>query len=192
MKSESYTLRAILSTSLLLVFSCSVVYGQNSRAPIRKGPAAESTNSPSLKDTLAWIQERMASDANYSEGIDQFGYFTQNARVDGCTISYLSVMHAGKPIDDLIGFRKTEVKFSLTSIDPASVVVREVIKNDFEVSFDTIGKQPKIYYKHLSEKEDEEYKTHGALPFNDKEIADRFAKAFIHASKLCQARKEPF
>jgi hypothetical protein len=158
-------------------------------------------SSPSLEETLQWIQARLSSDASFSETkTDKVGstlityYFSDRVTVtdwEGCTLKFASLhQHSNSP--DLLhhGVTRSEKK---TTVRLADVTLAKVTPFN--------GQSGAEYYilglmsdnKFLEETEEG---THPSIimiiPFKDREVAERVAKAVNHAMSLCKGKKEPF
>lgn len=169
---------------------------------------------PSLEETMKWLSEKLENEGGFIEGnvsekIDLIDF-------QGCTVGYRWTRlerFAGVAIGIW-----TKQSFPLTAIDPDSVKV-VLLRGHHQCALTTLNNAKKIKatdgpilpptatvremdsanQKALIRSADTLPKLIGSnldsevrIPFAEKDIAERFAKALTHAVMLCKARKEPF
>jgi hypothetical protein len=158
-------------------------------------------SAPSLEETMKWLEARLASDAAFSETkTERVGSTTTTysasdrvtlASWDGCTLKfsrlyqrsfYPSMVGSGiTRIPTKVTIRLADVKYAVvsalkgvTGVEYFSIGL--VSENKFLTDSDT-GTQPSSVF---------------TIPFKEKEMAERVAKAMNHAMSLCKDKKEPF
>jgi hypothetical protein len=165
-------------------------------------------STPSLKETLDWLKEKL-TEAGYtnakssasSKDIDMERI--EGVRYEGCNISYKEISVMGNPEVFQSTF-VSAIELPLKEIDPLAVKIHPTTgKNQIYVlklyslkrrSKFKVGRTT-IFIKYgtpSSEPGEIAYTSEIWLRFEEQEMANRVAKAFIHAIKSCQAVKEPF
>lgn len=169
--------------------------------PAAQAPAAKpAVNSPSLEITMKFIQDKLneIGSVNYTVTFyDPSGSFTGGGRMSvekhnvvadpvKCQISYhatVEIDHEAQP--------QTDYSFPLREVRSIVVMKAEKWIQDYGAGADhpgvTVTVSPEIYFlvaRRIKGNEDR-------FAFNDEEMANRVAKALIHAVDLCSASNQP-
>lgn len=144
---------------------------------------------PSLTETLDWIKGKLNDEYPVALTLPSDGKVVvenlELVRFDGCQIIWRT---------GLDGTVNTEWRVGLSALDPTKVKVREfggiwrvylyTYNSRRRVRQNLIGKVGKVVPLGV--------RTDCFFDFRSEEMAERVAKAFSHAIKLCGGRKEPF
>jgi hypothetical protein len=170
-------------------------------------PAKPQESAPSLEETTRWLQEKISNYGSYSAVVNHtetvgkktvsmpldIAYKALNPVFNDCTFTY-SYVYADAPvvIHQLVNV------IQLGDIDGSKVKLDDKEGPPYFVKLPTVGGEGKI-------KQDQRCCTARAMasfgtknvseaivPFEDRELAGRVAKAFAHAADLCKKKKEPF
>jgi hypothetical protein len=179
--------------------------GLKRNKPIEQSKQSSKTSEPSLDETLAWLKEKIIASAfyNHQSGDSDEKLFTsykvESINFEGCSVSIKSVYKDSFLTDPTITTTTFESKVALTDLNPSRVEVnqRKDLSERYDLAIHTLNNEPKVQTHMLSQKGLKVRNNDSAaaqldITFSDKEIADRTAKAFIHAIKLCQLKREPF
>jgi hypothetical protein len=163
---------------------------------------------------LKWLSEKLENEGGFTEG-------NKSERIDlidfqGCTVGYRWT-HLERFSGVSIGVW-TKQSFPLTAVDSESIKVA-LLRGYYHCTLATLNGVKKIKSadgailpSHASVRELDSTNQKAAMrsldtlpkligpnldsevriPFAEKDIADRFAKALTHAVALCKAKKEPF
>lgn len=174
---------------------------------IAQEPAKPQEATPSLDESTHWLQEKITNYASYSKQTTQTEtvgkktismpvtliYKAANAVFDGCTFTYSYVW-----VDSPVIIHQWVNVVQMGDIDGSKVKLEDKGEPPYLVKLNTAGDELKI-------KQDQRCCTARAMasfsmknvseaivPFEDRELAVRVAKAFAHVADLCKKKKEPF
>lgn len=201
MTPQSRTRVAMIDTLLLVLFASSVVSAGSSQVPPRQRPAtkspAQQTNtpatqttpapsstsqdsSPSLEETLNWIKDKLPREPK--RHYQSFTIKVDSVVFDGCSFTMNSS-------SETLRFTNS---VGLADLDPSNTKVTRTSDEYYVVSVHTVEKKPRVRFTAQGGgTNEEEMINYVGFSFRDEEIANRVARAFAHAIKLCK-KKEPF
>lgn len=151
-------------------------------------------NSPSLKETLDWLKEKLNAYASFTETVANRDAVQKVDLVnfDECTLTYRYIHKSAS-----IGLEiQRKFTFSLGDIDPSKLNI-EGKDGHFTLVLHTVDNKPKIKVEMNATfagplKEESKWIADTRFPFDSLEMADRVSKAFAHAINLCKSHKELF
>ena len=169
--------------------------------------AQQDSSEPTMKETVEWLEENLVTKAIYS---GKKGNETSSARVifvkfTGCVCEIKTQSDDVSQGRFLVTFKNTDFyNIPLNTLDSEKIqVLPKLLKQDFQptpvvfMAFTKSGKNS-IRYEHTTtgsvmNSRDSGMTSSFMFMVDGEEIAQRFAKAFTHAIKLCQSeKKEPF
>jgi hypothetical protein len=189
---------------LLLIFPCLMLSAQTQTPP-------QSQPSPSLQETIKWIQEKVQTNGGYKQHVDiRFRNNSQSTSVDfeskyisvksdesGCGISAFVRETTKSSVNSSPNIQDGNLEISLSHARPGSVkaswyemkVTSEYPGADYTYS-------PKGYYRVTADPFEKDSSVSTAIDnvlfsFLEESTANRVATALNHAVELCRANAKP-
>jgi hypothetical protein len=188
---------------MLFMLFATCGFGQSKTAP---KPATPKDNGPSLDETTVWLKEKIASysgvslesdDGRVEKGVS----YSSTATFDGC---HLTLTTQAKSLETEQPVGSTIYAMDVQDIDPKTIGVRKMLAAGYHrpgggayytVTLAMIGNQARVQMTNIvgAGHGYKVMKSEVNVDLNDEDIANRAAKALVHAVQLCQAQHpEPF
>jgi hypothetical protein len=179
-------------------------------------PCEGQESAPTLEETNRWLKEKISSaafviqkDSIEHHIILTFEHKVTPIKINDCDVVWRETRTTDTKNDSYamrLGQRDKfevdsdfEISFRLSDIDPQNVAVEKKehagVPPYYWVILKTFSDNKLVRYRNLKSdslagpvgKDD-----YARLVFTEQDMADRIAKALIHAIKLCKGKKEPF
>jgi len=191
---------------LVLVLAIAVPAQRPPRQQKQPSASADSTKTtqPTLEETLAFLKERITADAFYKEESNENTkhvrtYRAESIRFDGCAVELQDVSLSEFEGDRSAATTKSMQRTVLSDLDAERVVVERegAGVGHFAVLIYTLQEKPKVQL-HTELIDQSYHSVHDesfpqfSVSFSEKAVAEKVAKAFRAAIKLCAAKKDLF
>jgi hypothetical protein len=143
-------------------------------------PATDDSNkesNASLSETLNWIKENLSTYSRFENG--SLVNWMEVTKIEGCVVT-IATKHILRGVET-----KNTYYYKLPLVE--LMTDGKVTKSDLEFDFYLVANDPVI----ITDSEYVSEKRATIIPSNTEERANRMAKAFVHALKLCK-QKEVF